>query len=393
MSQNPLYAAPGELVSESSGTTPTNTSQERSMEANIEVLSLSDRDKGSHFPFMKLPVGMSTVAYAMSINSELILNATLTEIRLEIYVYLLIAAPPQPKKRKRKSPNGVVLSIRSTGRRYPIRNIECKRAVSSDRLCVSLGLTPQVLSTCREIHLEATSILYARNLFHFYFNDVCCMYKKWERDTAGKYRLEISCRELYHNSDEVRFKNASRAVTQSTLAVFMRQIGRQNAASLNRLKVVIPRSQAPSPFLSRATEAAWTIDMTTQLLKHHAPRVRRLKIYFISGYRYDGDCRNHWDDFEDGPFDTTSDGLKPSWDERFPLKPCLAPRSPFVYEVEKIICQAIADMVQEITWLKQLRIAGFEEDDPHRQGIEDLQALVKNRHRGAKHDGAPMALQ
>ena len=264
-------------------------------------------------------------------------------------------------------------------RRHHIRNIECKRTGSSDRPCVSIGLTPQVLSTCRDIHLEATPILYSRNLFHFYFDDMCRIYDKWARDTTGKYRLETWCRELYHHTDEIWVEDPPGAMTQFTLAVFMRQIGRQNAASLSRLKVIIQRTQAPSPFLWRDTEDISTIDMIRQLLKHHAPGVRHLKIYCIPSYRYDGDRRNHWDDFEDGPFETTSDGLKPSWDERFPLNPRLGPRSPVDYKAEKVFCQAIADMAQEITWLKQLRIAGFDEDGPNRQRVEDLRALLNDR--------------
>ena len=42
------------------------------MELKIELLSLPDGDKGSRFPFMKLPVGKSTVADAASIGSGLI---------------------------------------------------------------------------------------------------------------------------------------------------------------------------------------------------------------------------------------------------------------------------------------------------------------------------------
>ena len=72
MSQSPVYAACDEHASESSDTTSSNTSQEHSMETNIEVPSLSDDNKGSHFPFMRLPVGKSTVTYAASITSELI---------------------------------------------------------------------------------------------------------------------------------------------------------------------------------------------------------------------------------------------------------------------------------------------------------------------------------
>ena len=72
ISQSPVYAACAEHASESSDTTSSNTLQERSMELKIELLSLPDGDKGSHFPFMKLPVGKSTVADAASIISGLI---------------------------------------------------------------------------------------------------------------------------------------------------------------------------------------------------------------------------------------------------------------------------------------------------------------------------------
>ena len=71
MSQSPFYAARDEHASESWGANSCNTSQERSMEPSIEVPGLSDGNKGSHFPFMKLPIGKSTVAYTVCEEREL----------------------------------------------------------------------------------------------------------------------------------------------------------------------------------------------------------------------------------------------------------------------------------------------------------------------------------
>ena len=68
MSQSPVYAACDEHASESSDTTSSKTSQERSMEPNVKVTSSSDHGKANHFPFMKLPAGKSTVAYTVSEN-------------------------------------------------------------------------------------------------------------------------------------------------------------------------------------------------------------------------------------------------------------------------------------------------------------------------------------
>lgn len=48
-------------------------------------------------------------------------------------------------------------------------------------------------------------------------------------------------------------------------------------------------------------------------------------------------------------------------------------------EEQETMHKAIADMVQEITWLKQLSFAGFDEDDPVYQKMKDLQMLVKTR--------------
>ena len=107
------------------------------MGPNVVVPTFSYRDKASHFPFMKLPAGKSISPYATSIDAELILHATLTEIRVEIYRYLLIAIASWPKdvKLEKNISRGVVLLIMSIEREDGKIEVKCKRNISAISCC------------------------------------------------------------------------------------------------------------------------------------------------------------------------------------------------------------------------------------------------------------------
>ena len=251
-------------------------------------------------------------------------------------MYLLEAAAPRPKTRECDYPKRVVLSISIIVKNYHVTKIECTRATSNDKARANIGLSPQILRTCRAIHLEAASILYTKNILQFCLYDMYQVDRWWSRGSAGQERLETFCRGLYHHTDKISNGKDPRVAIKSTFAIFLRRIGRQNAASLSRLRFVTTHKRST---LSDK-EASWTIDMVTYLLKYHASNVHHLEIY---------------------------------------REPRFIFREMSAEEEEKTLSRAIANMVQKIPWLKQLRIAGFKEDGPKRQKIEDLQALVNNR--------------
>ena len=134
-------------------------------------------------------------------------------------------------------------------------------------------------------------------------------------------------------------KKAGKARIYSAIAIFLRQIGRQNAASVRGLILSI-EADFCTGFISGYSVR--TIEVMTQLLKYHAPGIREIQIQI-----------HH--------------------------RPCYYYEQEKFNEQEKTLYQATADMIHEITWLKQLRITAFDENGQHRQEMEDLQALVNNR--------------
>ena len=192
MSQTPVYAVSDEHVTEEFGTTSSNTHQYRYMEPKVELPSLSDGNKCRHFPFMKLPVGKSTVTCTVSQVRELTFIFTSTEIRLEVYAYLLIATPFHKGLAELDTPTskGIALDIYCTFN----KRTACRRVSPTPGIPLSKGLTPQILRTCRSISQEATPILYCRNLFQFHLRDSP---RPWEDERTRKDRLESLCQDLY----------------------------------------------------------------------------------------------------------------------------------------------------------------------------------------------------
>ena len=190
-------------------------------------------------------------------------------------------------------------------------------------------------------------------------------------------------------------EKASKAQIRSDFAVFLRQVGRQKASSVRRLKFLKNEDTWTS---FDAKQAGWAIEVVTQLLKCYAQGVRQIKICRVPIPEFDFIEREiyiHWDEFEYGPFEPTDDGLKTFEDKELSpalwdsddAHPSLRFRPDSVrLEEEKAICQAIIAMVQEITWLSHLRVTGLDGDNQTRQKVEDLQTLVNNRGSGTKHD-------
>lgn len=294
----------------------------------------------------------------------------LAEIQLEIYSYLLVAAPSRLKTavQKKESVKGVTLQIDYVSPHHPCYKNK-KTTVfkqTSAGLCASIGLTPQILRVCKAIHRDATPILYGENVFQFRLKEG---QTPSNRGSTGLNDFESFCRELRQDPMGRWIDEAPDALRDSTFAVFLRKIGQRNAASIKKLKFVEEEAH------KRAydQQAGRPIQAITHLLKSHVPDVRQVKI-----------CRgcDHWDGFEDGPFkpvDFEPERLVSScrviscWDELPDLVPDVRRGE------QEAMYKATADLVREITWLKQLSVTGFDEDDPAYQKLEDLQTLVKTR--------------
>ncbi|CAD6578744.1 MAG: hypothetical protein ASARMPRED_008826 [Alectoria sarmentosa] len=242
--------------------------QEVLIERSMAALAISNDTELKGFPFMELAV----------------------EIRLEIYGYLLVAYPSRLRPHKyvtldiyftnhtADADRGMVTTSRPTGGR--------------SGHCTGTGLTPQILRTCKAINREATPMLYGENVFLF--------------------QLEESLEGFMH------CHNIPRAVKDSILATFLRQVGQQNAATLKKLALITDKA-----------------DMHVY--------AQRAQIMICRGL--DG-----WIEIDTGPSELFDDGYS-SLDRPDPA---------VCQEEQEAMQEAVADMVREITWLEHLSFAGFD---------------------------------
>ena len=274
------------------------------------------------------------------------------------------------------------------------KKIACKQIKSSGNACARIGLTPQILRICKSIHQEAAPILYSMNLFQFKPGKSLLSSKP---NMLRQERLEYLRRKLYQDPAELWGVNDHESLICSPFAVFLRQIGQRNAASLKRLKFVGGiNGRGIDPM---GQQAGAGIEVFTQLLKYHVPGARQVKI-----------CRgpDQWDEFEDGIFEVedgileVEDGIlevehmledeavSPAlWDilEDEAVSPALwymctgcVPSLHLARPDEQIVmCRAIEELVEKVTWLKRLSVTGFGHDSPVSRKIEELEAIVKAR--------------
>ncbi len=273
----------------------------------------------------------------------------LTEIRLKIYAYLFVAHPSQLKRAvpNLRASKEVVLKI---GHRYTAR--VSKWTGGNSEADASIGLTPQILRACKAIYQEAIQILYRENLFSF---SIACRH---EQD-----KLESFCRELY--------LNPAGYLERCPFAMFLRQIGQKNAASLRRLRFV----GGGSWHFDYSSTMFWAFQEITRLLKHRAPGVCQVKICRDVTYR---------EELEDGSFELNkgsefSIGWTKMWGSEDGGEDGHRPHAMIRRREQEAMYKAIEEMVEEITWLKDLTVTGFEKKDPARPKIENLQAMVKSR--------------
>ena len=346
------------------------------IEANLAAPAVSVETKLNAFPFMKLAVGQSSslthYEHMVSANGCFMF----AEIRLEIYSYLLVASPSRAKSKEKVS-RGVVLTIGMTLHEDQI----IPYASKLDRSGVdsfTTDLTPQILRTCKAIHREAAAILYGKNVFQFRFRKFQLQgsYSGWDR-----FNLEALWGDFYRHPGQPWDDDVYDVLKYSEFAIFLLRIGQQNTTNLKKLRFDIDDTWV-SAFAQNSGRA---IQTATPLFKYHLPGLRQLKIR--RGPLIDSDIGG-WDEFEDGPFTPTyanlEDGGKGSSHESgVDFGPSRvfrsAPPPTLRQEQEKAIYKAAVDMVQEITWLKHLSFAGFDEEDSTYQKMKELQALVKAR--------------
>lgn len=251
------------------------------------------------------------------------------------------------------------------------KTIASKRTGSSN--CASIGPTPQILRTCKAIHREATPILYSGNVFQFYLR-----------------RGDAKSHPGYKGWNET----PTDALNSIIFAIFLRQIGQQNAASLKRLKFFVPEVYART----HTQLAGCAIQVFTQLLKCHVPGVRQVKICrgLVDQDQYEKEPAKLVDDGLEGFGENDSDHTTKSQAQMFAPKQTemvsndadfddqgtdghYHPPSAVRREEQEAMYKATADMVQEITWLDQLSFAGFDQDVPAFEKMKQLEALVKVR--------------
>lgn len=234
-----------------------------------------------------------------------------TEIRLEIYGYLLVAYPSRLRPRKSirvvlecewHKDQWKMTAILNTG---AIRNPGSR---SGD--CDSIGLTPQILRTCKAIYREATPMLYSENIFQFQpRRDYDLM-----DDGFPKDNLEALCREFHPNPAVPLIGRQFETPIFSILAVFLRQIGQRNAASLKMLMFFTEKQY----YTSYAQKAGRAIKVVTQLLKYHVPGLGQVAI-----------CRglSNWDKFQHDHWELLDEGCTGVRDQEHDASQINVPRA------------------------------------------------------------------
>ena len=253
-------------------------------------------------------------------------------------------------------------------------------AYNLDRSGVSrfrIDLAPQTIRTCKAIHQEATAILYGENVFYFWFGRINSIGISY----PGRDTLEALCQGLYQNAAETWGDESYDVLKYSEFAPFLLQIGQHNTGSLKRLRFDVHTAWE----YADAPKAGWTMQAVTQLLKYHVPGLRQVKVCCsIRGCLY----IRGWDEFERGPFIPAYDilkdrGKKSSHNNEPDLEAYrgLLPKALQIVrqEQEEVMYKAVRGMIQEITWLKQLSFAGFDEKESTHWKMKGLHALVKAR--------------
>ncbi|KAL9062218.1 MAG: hypothetical protein Q9161_009835 [Pseudevernia consocians] len=209
-----------------------------------------------------------------------------TEIRLEIYGYLLVAYPSRLRPRK-----SITFKIKCKWDEDQWKTTAINNTGSRSGDCNNTGLTPQILRTCKAVYREATPMLYSENIFQFQPREDDALLL----DGFAKDNLKVLCREFYPNPEVHLTETPLTTPIYSILAVFLRQIGQQNAASLKTLMFFTGIAN----FSAYAQDAGQSIEVVTQILKFHVPGLGQLVVCRGLTGR-DGRKYDHWELLDKG---------------------------------------------------------------------------------------------
>lgn len=247
----------------------------------------------------------------------------------------------------------------------------CRRINRGLKAHASTGLTPQILCACKAINREATAIRYGGNTFQFRTSGIL---PPWDFNVTKKEVRRYLDQEVYPKLLYCENRRPNSALFNSTLAVFLRQIGPLNATNLKKLKFI---RRAKAWYQSGLKETGWTIALVTRLLKCLTPAVSQIKFCLTS---------IPWDEFESGPFELTKDKGEHTrplamWDSDgasdldYPLNEELKAS----LQEQEVMFTAIKYLAEEVSSLKQLRVTGFNKSHQVYQKVQRLQASIDDR--------------
>ncbi len=140
-----------------------------------------------------------------------------------------------------------------------------------------LGLAPEILQTCKTIHNEAAPILYAKNTFYFSLPDECTRGQLYTTAPAEELLLRSQCLWLF-GYREVSWHTLFFEMQASLFARFLHRIGKENAASLTTIRILLLDDDSSygedDPTIGKA------LNVAIQLLHIHVSGLRDLSVIF-----------------------------------------------------------------------------------------------------------------
>lgn len=359
----------------------------------------------------------------------------LTEIRLEIYSYLLIAYPSRFAPRE-----GVTVRVDCVWYEDQPKAIAINRTGCHSGVFSSTGLAPQILRTCKAINREATPMLYGENIFRFqpikddvfrherfakekleascrelYSNPVAL----WTEGAASipnhptfavllrqiglqnatsLKKLMFVTREAYHSKSTQEAGQAIQMVTQLLKAhtpglrwvAICRGLNswdklEHGLSEIDKLSTrkYDTRTQSSTPreakiSVNRANDESWANSVHDTVGSFANEVCENLRTEGNTDYKQlPGSHADEEERTADLPPTFNSNaggGFEDEDTDGIPRIPRALRR-----EEQEAMHEAVADMIQEITWLKQLSFAGFDKDVSAYEKMKKLQALVKTR--------------
>jgi len=296
---------------------------------------------------------------------------TIAEIRLEIYRCLLLYRHRATKSESEEqaSPSSTTLPIliehlfvhKMVHKPFDVDDIlNGRRAVRPPEKVLKLFIArwdknprcevaPQILLSCKQIRSEATSVLYKENIFHFKlpdFSESNCTLQEIERMGRGpqirKAKIEPSCKGLFAYSIKNWFDVTPIFLREATLAIFIRKIGKKNAASLARLTLGFQKRPRDCYYEDR-NAAATSMRVVTELIRQHGKGLKQIEICFrVQKARSLGEAPGRWSE-------------------------------------ESVMLDTLDNLAERVSWIKRLDFQNLDETKPAAAGLLQLKWFIENR--------------